>query len=121
MMEIVEKRHVMLAEALLRAGSDTSSVMSIPGLIVGLFVSHLEEQQSKMLAHAGRLNWRLGAESVVSRLDDDLLEIISSRSSSSLDALSIGEQVEQRSVVPPMEEEKVDSGDSGVPGDRGIT
>ena len=39
--------------------------------------------------------------------------LISSRSSSSRDALSIGEQVEQRSVVlPPVEEEKVDSGDS---------
>ena len=75
----------------LRAESDTSPVTSIPVLMVELFAWHLEEQQSKIVALAGGLHRRLGAESVVSRLDGDLLEMI-------------WEQVEQRSVVPPVEE-----------------
>ena len=61
--------------------------------MVGFFVAHLEEQQSKMVALAGGLHRRLGAESVVSRLDGDLLEMI-------------WEMVEQRSVVPPIDQEE---------------
>ena len=81
-----------MAEALLRAGCDTSSVTSIRALMIGPFVAHLEEQQSKMVALAGGLHRRLGAESVVLRLDDNLLQLI-------------WEQVERRCVVPPVEEE----------------
>ena len=58
--------------------------------MVGFFVAHLEEQQSKMVALAGGLHRRLGAESVVLRLDDNLLQLI-------------WEQVERRCVVPPVE------------------
>ena len=61
--------------------------------MVGFFVAHLEEQQSKMVALAGGLHRRLGAESVVSRLDGDLLEMI-------------WEMVEQRSVLPPIDQEE---------------
>ena len=55
-------------------------------------MAHLEEQQSKMVALAGGLHRRLGAESVVLRLDDNLLQLI-------------WEQVERRCVVPRVEEE----------------
>ena len=77
--------------------------------MVGFFVAHLEEQQSKMVALAGGLHRRLGAESVVLRLDDNLLQMI-------------WEQVEQRCVVPPVEEEMEteedeDKGDEGDDGD----
>ena len=48
-------------------------------------------QQSKMLALAGGLHRRLGAKSVVIRLDDNLLQLI-------------WKQVEQRCIVPPVEE-----------------
>ena len=89
----VENGHVMAVEALLRAGSDTSNVTSIPALMVGFFVAHLEEQQSKMEALAGGLHRQLGAESVVSRLDGDLLEMIL-------------EMMEQRSVVLPIDQEE---------------
>ena len=88
----VKRRHVIVAELLLRAGCDTSSVTSIPTLMVGFFVSHLEEQQGKMVALAGGLHRRLGAESVVFRLDDNVLQ-------------KIWEQVERGCVVPPVEEE----------------
>ena len=84
-----------MAEVLLRAGCDTSvtsSVESICADMVGPFVAHLEEQQSKMVAFAGGLHRRLGAESVVLRLDDNLLQLI-------------WEQVERGCVVPPVEEE----------------
>ena len=84
--------HAEVAEALLRTGCDTSSVRSIRAFMIGPFVAHLEEQQSKMVALAGGLHRRLGAESVVLRLDDNLLQMI-------------WEQVERGCVVPPVEEE----------------
>ena len=97
-----EHGHAEVVEALLRAGCDTSAIQSIPSLIVGPFVAHYEEQQNKMLALAGGLHRRLGAESVVMRLDDNLLQMI-------------WKPVEKRCIVPPVEEavdpSEVDEGD----------
>ena len=59
--------------------------------MVGFFVAHLE-QDGGACGRAAPAR-RLGAESVVSRLDGDLLEMI-------------WEMVEQRSVVPPIDQEE---------------
>ena len=71
-----------MAELLLRAGCDTSSVTSIPALMEGFFVSHLEEQQGKMVALAGGLHRRLGAESVVLKRGSRIYRTVSGVSSS---------------------------------------
>ena len=77
-----------IIDLLLRAGCDTSSVSSISAPNVrGLFLEHLEEQRTKIAAFAGGLG-PLGAESVVFRLNAELLKII-------------WELVERSSVVPP--------------------
>ena len=52
-------------------------------------MEHLEEQRTKMLALAGGLHRRLGTESPVYRLHDNLLQMV-------------WEHVERRSVVPPV-------------------
>ena len=67
-----------MAEVLLRAGCDTSvtsSVESICADMVGPFVAHLEEQQSKMVMLAGGLHRWVGAESVMFRMKDNLLRV----------------------------------------------
>jgi hypothetical protein len=61
--------------------------------MVKLFVGHLEEQRTKMLALAGGLHRQLGTGSVVSMLDDNVLKVIC-------------EEVERWCDVPPVEEEE---------------
>ena len=78
-----------VVDMLLKGGCDPSRVKSIPALMVGPFVEHLTEQQMKMMALAGGLHRRLGAESVVFRLDDNLLQMV-------------WEQVVRRCGVPPV-------------------
>jgi hypothetical protein len=64
------KGHGEVVAALLKAGCDTSLVVSIRDPQVrGLFVEHLEKKQRKMLALAGGRHRRLGTESVVCRVD----------------------------------------------------
>ena len=89
-----------IIDLLLRAGCDTSSVSSISAPNVrGLFLEHLEEQRTKIAAFAGGLG-PLGAESVVFRLNAELLKII-------------WELVERSSVVPPPSAAGVDGGRGG--------
>jgi hypothetical protein len=86
-----QELHGEVVEALLKADCDTSSVCSISddSQVRGLIVEHHAEQQRKMLALGGGLHLRLGAESVMFRLDDNLLKMI-------------WEQVERWCMVPPV-------------------
>ena len=69
-------RLLRVIEVLLKAGVDTCRVRSIHcPRVRELFLEHLEEQRSKMVALAGGLG-PLGAESVVYKLSDDVLKVV---------------------------------------------